>query len=44
MNYYEKLFEKKKINTKFALLFLKTTNRINSHEKNVPAFTEEKKK
>jgi len=28
----------------FALLFFKATDRIKSHEKNVPAFTKEKKK
>jgi len=38
------VFEKFKINSTFALLFLKTTNRINSHEKNVSAFSKKKKK
>jgi hypothetical protein len=37
------VFEKYKNKPTFALLFLKT-KRIKSHEKNVPAFSKEKKK
>jgi len=38
------VFEKFKKYATFALLFLKATNRINSNEKNVSAFSEKKKK
>lgn len=37
------VFDKNKKYATFALLFLKT-NRIKSHEKNVPAFSKKKKK
>jgi len=38
------VFEKFKKYATFALLFLKATNRINSNEKNVSAFSKKKKK